>query len=217
MTCWRVLRMQKQPFGNMKNNFLLILMISMVWAGCQGQDPTLPYLGRHSSGNGDTNYYAIPDFELFNQEGKKITRQQLEGKIYVADFFFISCPTICPKMKQQLLRVYGEFSEEEDVLLVSHTIDPKRDSVGALRAYADKLDVEAGRWHFLTGDFDDIYEVAGNYMLAAQEDENEPGGFLHSGSFALIDRNGHVRGYYDGTDREAVDQLMKDMKVLLDE
>lgn len=165
----------------------------------------------------DTVYHQIPDFRFINQDSVPVTSQTVAGKIYVSDFFFTTCPTICPKMKSQMLRVYEQFKNNDQVLLVSHTIDPQHDTVAVLREYAQRLGVSSNKWHFVTGAKDSIYAQASQYMVSAMEDEAEPGGFVHSGAFILVDTNRRVRGIYDGTSPEQVDQLIKDIPLLLAE
>ncbi|MCX7742948.1 MAG: SCO family protein [Flavobacteriales bacterium] len=165
----------------------------------------------------DTVYPTIPNFSFRNQEGKLITQEDIKGKIYVADFFFTTCPTICPIMKSQMLRVYETFLNEPRLVILSHSIDPEHDSVSVLKEYADRLQVAAPRWNFLTGNKDSIYTLAEAYMASAAEDPTAPGGFIHSGAFILIDHNRFIRGYYDGTKPEEVDQLIKDIPILLRE
>jgi protein SCO1/2 len=159
----------------------------------------------------------IGDFTLINQDSTLITRATFEGKIFVTDFFFTSCPSICPIMASQMLRVYEKFEDRQDVLLLSHSIDPKRDSVDVLKSYANKLGVSSDRWHFVTGPKDRIYGLAEEYMVTAFPDESVPGGYEHSGYFILVDKNWQVRGFYDGTKAEEVDELMNDMETLLNE
>jgi protein SCO1/2 len=165
----------------------------------------------------DTVFTTVRDFSFVDQDGNTIDQSVIDGKLYVTDFFFTSCPTICPKMKQQMLRIYERFEAEDDIVLLSHSIDPKRDSVGRLKTYADKLGIDAQKWHLMTGERDSIYSMAKHYMIAAQEDRLAPGGYAHSGAFLLVDRNRQIRGIYDGTNPEEVDQLMLDLEFLLNE
>lgn len=165
----------------------------------------------------DTVFTRIRPFSFTDQDGSEVSEATVEGKIYVTDFFFTSCPTICPKMKQQMLRVYEAFADEPGLVLLSHSIDPKRDSVGRLQDFAAKLGIESSRWHLLTGEKDSIYSMARHYMIAAQEDALAPGGYAHSGAFLLVDRNRQIRGIYDGTDAAEVDKLMEDIRTLLAE
>jgi protein SCO1 len=165
----------------------------------------------------DTVYHKIADFSFTNQEGKEINNSSVEGKVYVADFFFTSCPTICPIMKTQMLRVYDKFKDQPDFLILSHTLDPTHDTPDLLKDFADKIGVEDDKtWHFLTGDQEKIFEIGQtSYMTTAMADQAEPGGFLHSGAFILVDQKGHIRGVYDGTKEDQVDRLMNDIPKLL--
>jgi protein SCO1 len=167
----------------------------------------------------DTVYHTIPDFAFVSQYGDTVTAATTQGKIYVADFFFTTCPTICPKMKTQLKRVYERFGTNSGILLLSHTIDPAHDSVAVLRTYADQLGVKEGsNWLFLTGNRDTIFDIAqGSYMVSAQADSSAPGGAVHSGAFILVDQQRRIRGVYDGTTEKGTEQLMADMERLLNE
>lgn len=165
----------------------------------------------------DSVDYAIGYFRLYDQDFNIITRESVAGKIYVADFFFTSCPGICPKMKAQLLKVYEKYKDNPKVLIISHTIDPKRDSVAALNIYAKKLQVTTDRWHFLTGNQDTLYTLAEAYLVSASEDADSPGGYAHSGNLILVDELGRLRGYYDGTTNEGAEKLLADIDKLLAE
>lgn len=192
--------------------------IGLLMAACQTEAPqrALPYLGNHDINGTDTAYHRIPDFAFLSQNNTLITNQDLAGKIYVADFFFISCPTICPKVKKQMLRIYDKYKGREDFMLLSHTIDPKRDTVERLKMYAQNLGVDDGQWLFVTGEKNKIYNIAEDYMSIAREDPDAPGGFDHSGWVLLIDKQGHIRSFADGTNPEKVDQLLQDIDWLLD-
>jgi protein SCO1/2 len=213
----------------MKNHlsgFTLVLFF-LLWelTGCvPKKELPLPILGNKefisidSSGIliTDTVYHTIPDFEFYDQDSVKITLETFRDKIYVADFFFTSCPTICPVMKTQMLRVYEEFLENEEVLFLSHTIDPDYDSVPVLKEFAERLEVSSKKWHFVTGRKEDIFRIGQNsYMVTAADDPNEPGGYLHSGHFILVDKQKRIRGLYDGTDPVQVNRLMNDLRRLL--
>jgi len=195
-----------------------IVFVFLVVLGCQ-QEKKLPFLGPKVIGKqGDTLYHKIPDFKFLNQDSLWISEKDMAGKIYVADFFFTTCPTICPKMKTQLLRIYDKFAEEDRVRILSHTIDPEYDGVRVLKEYAKKLNINSPRWNLVTGKKSDIYRLGEkSYMVTAQEDANEEGGFVHSGAFILVDKNRHVRGIYDGTKEEDVNHLIEDMTLLLKE
>jgi protein SCO1 len=215
--------------GNKINRILaaaFLLASAAMWQGCSDsatQTGELPYLGerqlvqREVEGQQvtDTAYHRIPDFAFINQDSQVVTSLTVQDKVYVTDFFFTTCPTICPKMKSQMLRIYEAFEDEPQFMLLSHTIDPVHDTVAVLRDYADRLQVSSNKWHFVTGEKDSIYSIAMKYMVTALEDEEEPGGFVHSGAFVLVDQNRHVRGIYDGTDPAQVDRLIKDIPALL--
>ncbi|MEB2786330.1 SCO family protein [Algoriphagus persicinus] len=167
----------------------------------------------------DTVYHKIADFSFTNQDGETVNNESVDGKVYVADFFFTTCPTICPIMKKEMLRVYEKFGDNPNFKILSHTIDPTHDTVEVLKDYAQKLGIEnAKTWSFLTGNAEKIYELGQtSYITTAQADQDEPGGFLHSGAFLLIDQNGHIRGVYDGTKSDQVGQLMVDIPKILGE
>lgn len=204
------------------NNVWLLVLI--VCTSCEDKKTTeLPVLGPYEIHDAvidgamklDTVYTQIKPFEFQDQDGNLVNQATVDEKVYVTDFFFTSCPTICPKMKQQMLRIYNDFENEVDLVLLSHSIDPVRDSVARLHSFAEKLGIESQRWHLVTGERDSIYGMAKHYMIAAQKDDLAPGGYAHSGAFLLVDRNRQIRGIYDGTDPESVDELMVDLKSLL--
>jgi len=203
-------------------SFIIILVV--VISSCSKKDTKLPILGRkeivsrtHDGTTvNDTIYHTIPEFSFLDQDSSVITNHTFRDKIYVADFFFTTCPTICPIMKTQMLRVYNQFYDEDRLLILSHTIDPEYDNVEVLHEFSRRLGVHSDKWHFVTGEKEDIYEIGqSSYMVTAMEDENEPGGYLHSGAFILVDKNRMIRGIYDGTDALQVDQLIKDIPKLL--
>jgi protein SCO1/2 len=163
----------------------------------------------------DTLYHHIADFSFVNQDSITVTNETFKDKIYVTDFFFTSCRTICPKMKTQMLRVYDSIQSLSDVRILSHTIDPTYDTVGLLHDFAERLGVKSDIWHFVTGNKDSIYNLAQtSYFATAMEDKTEPDGFIHSGAFLLIDKQGRIRGKYDGTVEEDVNKLIVDIKRL---
>jgi protein SCO1/2 len=195
------------------------VLLLLFFGSCLEKE-TLPILGRRTvDAQGDTLYHSVGDYQLLNQEGKQVTPGTFEDKVYVADFFFTSCPTICPTMKTQMLRVHNKFVDDADFAILSHSIDPKHDSVAVLKEYAENLGIEDdAKWHFVTGDQSEIYRLGqSDYMVTAGVDQNAPGGFIHSGAFILVDKHKHIRGVYDGTIAEDVDKLMEDIELLLEE
>ncbi len=207
-----------------KNSGLLLSVLFLL-AGCQSTD-RLPILGEREAVTKviggktvvDTVYRTIPDFRFASQYGDTITAKTFDDKIYVADFFFTTCPTICPKMKVQLKRVYAKYKGNPKVMLLSHTIDPNHDTVPVLKEFAQDLGVTGRQWLFVTGDREKIYDIGQNfYMVTAKEDSSAADGVVHSGAFVLVDKAKHIRGVYDGTTEDGVDRLMTDMDKLLAE
>ncbi|WP_395767055.1 SCO family protein [Aquirufa sp.] len=197
------------------------LVLSLLLIGCQ-EKKTLPFLGPKDThivnGKVDTLYHQIPAFRFLNQDSVWVSEKDMAGKIYIADFFFTSCPTICPKMKTQLLRIYERYAKNDGIRILSHSIDPSFDTPSVLKQYASRLQVKAPRWNMLTGDKAALYKLGEkSYMVTAQEDKNEAGGFVHSGAFILVDKNRHVRGIYDGTQETEVNHLIEDIEILLQE
>ncbi len=192
-----------------------ICSIMLALISCQQEIKPLPYIGDRTDIDGSMLEHDIRPFEFVNQLGSTIKNKDVDGKIYITDFFFISCPTICPRVKKQMLRLYSKVKNNEDVILLSHTIDPKRDTVEAMKIYADNLGIDHNKWWFLTGDKDQLLDIADDYFVAAYEDDEAPGGFDHSGKIILIDKEGRIRSFCDGTDPDSVDKMMKDIDQLI--
>ena len=166
----------------------------------------------------DSIYPTSPDFEFTNQEGITVNQKTIDGKIYIADFFFVTCPTICPRMKKNLLDVYAKYKTSPDFLILSHTIDPEHDSMAVLKDYAERLGADAKQWHFLRGDRETTYELAEHgYYSTAMADSTEPGGFVHSGGLILVDKQKRIRGIYDGTSANETKVLIQDIETLMNE
>ncbi|MEY3918215.1 MAG: hypothetical protein RLZZ132_550 [Bacteroidota bacterium] len=197
---------------------VLNFLVALLAFSCS-QEKKLPFLGpKQVNAKGDTVYHRIPSFRFLNQDSVFVSEKDVEGKVYVADFFFTTCPTICPKMKTQMLRIYERYKDRDEVRIISHSIDPDFDTPNVLKDYATRLQVKAPKWNLLTGDKAAIYQLGQkSYMVSAQEDPNEAGGFVHSGAFILVDKNRHVRGIYDGTVEAEVNHLLEDMEILLKE
>ncbi len=161
---------------------------------------------------------VVKDFSLMNQEGKTITLKDCDGHVFVANFFFAKCQGICPSMNHQLSRVYEKFKGNNQVLFLSYSVKPAEDSVLALREYARLYNADASQWWFLTGDKKMIYDLARNsYMASISEGDGGPDDFVHTQMLTLVDKNKHLRGFYDGLDSTQVNQLMTDIDVLLAE
>jgi protein SCO1/2 len=204
----------------LKDFLIFIVLIS----GCESKK--LPYYGEQEvikkvvDGKevAQTIYPVIPDFSFINEDGKVVTEKDFKNKVYVADFFFVTCPTICPVMKKNMLTVYNEYKDNPDVKILSHTIDPEHDTPEVLKKYATDLGVSGKMWQFVTGDKEKIYDIGQkHYMVSALEDSSQAGGYIHSGAFVLIDKDRHIRGMYDGTTEEGTAKLIQDLAVLLKE
>lgn len=205
--------------------FLLLPLIIILFS-CNTEEKKLPILGERAPveriKNGktviDTVYQTIPEFSFLNQDSSIITGKDFDGKIYVADFFFTSCTSICPIMHRNMLTVYKEFSGNNEVKILSHSIDSKYDTPSRLKKYASKLGISGNQWEFVRGSRDSIYTIAEkSYLTSVGEDSNAPGGFIHQGWFILVDKDKRLRGAYDGTNEEQVKQLIADMHTLLKE
>jgi protein SCO1 len=191
------------------------MLVFLVLYACGTKETTLPIFGQREVVGTDTVYHTIAPFAFVNQDSTEVTNATFQNTIYVADFFFTTCRTICPIMKTQMLRVYEATAEMPDVKILSHTIDPAYDTVALLHDFAERLGVESERWHFVTGIQDSIYKIAQtSYFATAMEDKSEPDGFIHSGAFLLIDKKQRIRGKYDGTKEEDVNRLIVDIKKL---
>ena len=169
-----------------------------------------------------------PKWELTNQDNKKISNADYSGKVYVLEFFFVSCPTICPVMNQNMLIIENQFFGNPNFGIVSITIDPENDTTEVLKKHAKELGVKSSNWNFLTGDRQYIFDISNKgFNLYAGQNAKVDGGFEHSGLFALIDKNGNIRSrkdaygnpilYYDGTEKEGVKAIQHDIAMLLNE
>ena len=159
-------------------------------------------------------YHTIADFKLVNQNGDTITQDDYKDKIYVADFFFTTCQSICPIMTDEMYRIQKKIMKDDDVMLLSHSVTPEIDSVEQLKRYAKKKGVNDAKWNLVTGDRKQIYDLARKSYAVVKDDGNEPYGMIHTENFALIDKKRQIRGLYDGTSRESVDSLLNDINKL---
>lgn len=204
----------------MRKSLQLILGLTVLVLACgkQSGNDKLPFYGNTIYEENDTIYHRVRDFKLVDQDSSWVTNETFANQVYVSDFFFTTCPTICPIMKQQMLRVYEKYETNDQVAILSHTIDPKHDDVAVLKDFASKLGIKSNKWKMVTGDSDYIYDLGEeSYMVMANEDPNAAGGFIHSGAFLLVDKERHIRGVYDGTREEEVEILLNDIDKLLSE
>ncbi|MGI4832407.1 MAG: SCO family protein [Janthinobacterium lividum] len=177
----------------------------------------LPHLGEPEVlASGDTLWAAVPTFRLHDQDNAVLRPASFAGRVYVADFFFTTCPTICPGMQRQMLRVYSRYQSDPRIAFLSHTIDPAHDSVPVLRAYAHRLGVaNARQWHFATAPHDTIFALADAYQTVAGYDQPRHGNLIHSGTLTLVDQRGRVLDTYDGLNPQAVNRLLQRLDELL--
>ncbi len=209
----------------MRTPWLTGAMLALALAGCiepVEQKSELPVLGQKEvvvtlpdgTTTIDTVIVAIDSFNLIDQDSNAVTAKTYSGKIYVVDFFFTHCPTICPVMTKNMLKIYEHYENDPEIMFLSHSIDVRNDTVPRLKEYAGKIGIHSEKWHMVTGDKKHIYDLAKQYMVSASEDSGAPGGYIHSGAFILMDGKHRIRGYYDGTLDEDVQQLIADIEVL---
>jgi protein SCO1/2 len=220
---------KKKLFKLITNRFLFLSFIA-IFSACEKQVEresrveVLPYYTEatftpHWLSPGDdtlAQLHHISPFQLINQEGDTITEKSLEGKIYVADFFFTTCPGICPKMTSNMSLLQEEFWEDDEIMLISHSVTPDYDSVPVLKNYAEAKGVSSQKWHLVTGDRQQIYNL-GRKDYFVEEDlglEKEADDFLHTENFVLIDQNRRIRGIYNGLNKVSINQLIADIKTL---
>lgn len=162
----------------------------------------------------------VQPFSFTNQDGQQVTQQSVEGKVYVAEYFFTTCPSICPMLNTNMKKIYEAYKDEPGFMILSHTVDPATDNVARLKWYADSMKVNTKQWEFLTGRKDSLYQTARNsYLLDDPQNnlQNINEQFLHTQFFALVDRSGKVRKIYDGLKKDEIEELKKDIKRLLKE
>lgn len=163
-------------------------------------------------------YHKISDFSLTNQNGETITQEDYKDKIYVADFFFTTCQTICPIMTDHMVRIQNEILDDDEVMLLSHTVTPEIDTVAQLKRYAIKKGVNDKKWNLVTGDKKQIYDLARKSYLAVKDNPFEgPYDMIHTENFMLIDKKRQIRGFYDGTKEEDIERLLNDIEILKEE
>lgn len=204
----------------------LCFAVLIVISACGGSpDRKLPILGHREAITKtvdgqtvvDTLYQQIPPFEFLNQDSVLVSHADFENGVYIANFFFTHCPSICPTMQRNLLQVYQKYAGDDRVKFLSHSIDFKYDQPSVLKAYSEKLGVTDQRWQFVTGSKEAIYGISDDYMVYTKEDDTVPGGYDHSGYFILVDKDRHIRGAYDGTNDQQVALLFEELEILLQE
>lgn len=209
--------------------FVLLLLPSLLYVYLiQGKHnfAHLPFV-TYMDEQGEMQVRKAPSFAFTDQNGETFSSEQLKGKIYVVDFFFTSCPSICPIMTANMTKIHERFAHYEDFEIISLTVDPTRDTPEALKEYAVNRKIDSPKWHFLTGEKDSLYSAAYKFLSSAMEDYSAPGGFLHTEYFALIDKEGNMRsreddngniiGVYDGTNAAHINDLIDDIKILIAE
>jgi protein SCO1/2 len=209
----------------MKLKIISIVLLAAFWACNTSKQETkkllLPVIGEKKLAGvdgKDTIYHTVQSFSFVNQYHDTVSEKTIENKIYVADFFFATCQSICPKMSSQLVHVQNAFKSDKNVLILSHTVNPSNDSVEVLNGYAQTYGAAKNKWHLLTGNKKEIYDMARySYLVNALEDDGTAEGFLHSELFILVDAQKRIRGMYDGTDSVAVLKLISDIKLLKQE
>ena len=207
----------------MRTIFSISLII--ILTSCDSEKSVLPILGQHDyetrteAGEtiSDTIHYTVPDFSFLGHRSVEINNNTIAGKVTIADFFFTTCPTICPVMSRNMKKISQEFLGKKNLTMLSFSIDAIHDSIPVLNKYASKLNVENENWHFMVCEKKKTFELAKGFMISAAEDKNAPGGLIHSGAFILLDGQQRIRAYYDGTKEEDVDKAIADIKTLLDE
>ena len=204
-------------------HYLIVLFILTIIA-CNKKQSTLPYYDTADftpkwEMPEEKTFHRIRPFHLINQENNSFTEKDIEGKICVADFFFTSCPGICPKMTNSMADVQKQFINDDDILLLSHSVTPEKDSAAVLRKYAQDKNVDFKRWKLLTGSKNEIYDLGRKYYFVEEDEGVKKSNdiFLHTENFILIDQQRHIRGIYNGLDPNSIQNLIRDIYILKDE
>lgn len=217
-----------KPYQGLKNEIMnfnikyISLLVLVIFLSCNQEKKerlvsNLPYFNSADfTPEWDTVKHKIPEFSFTNQNGDLVTNKTYEGKMYIADFFFTSCPGICPKLTKNMGKIQEAFKNDPDILLLSHTVMPWRDSVPLLKAYAIKNKVLDGKWNLVTGDKDALYNIARTGYFADEDftKTQDESSFIHSENFVLVDKKGRIRGVYNGTLGVDVERLKRHIEIL---
>lgn len=203
----------------MKNYFYILFFL--VIASCNSNEKRLPFYDtpdftpKWEMPNSKT-FHQIRPFKLINQENKTFTEKDIEGKICVTDFFFTTCAGICPKMTNSMADLQKEFMNDDNILLLSHSVTPNKDSVSVLKQYAKDKKVDFKRWKLLTGDKNEIYDLGRKYYFVEEDEGIKKNNdiFLHTENFILIDKQRHIRGIYNGLNPNSIQNLIREIKIL---
>ena len=203
----------------MKKSFIIVLLLTLCC--CKKAERKLPYYDapdftpKWEMFNAET-FHKIRPFHLINQKGKNFTEKDIEGKVCVADFFFTACPGICLKMTSSMGNLQKQFLNDDSILLLSHSVTPEKDNAAVLAQYAKDKQVDFKRWKLLTGTKKEIYDLGRNYYFVEEDEGIKQGDdvFLHTENFVLIDKDRHIRGIYNGLDKNSIQALIADIKAL---
>ncbi|MFY0252846.1 SCO family protein [Chitinophaga sp. 30R24] len=206
-----------------KKNILLIVFFVLLSAGFLGyagyviKGETGSFVGKERLPILGTPGHTVPGFSFTDQDGHTKTKADVNGKVYVAEYFFTTCTGICPKMNANMDKVYARYKDKPNFLILSHTVDPEHDSVPVLKAYAAKHGADAKNWWFLTGDKRQLYRLARQGYLVDDGTYTGEDDFVHTQWFALVDKEGQIRGLYEGTKKQDIDKLINDIDRLMEE
>jgi protein SCO1/2 len=200
------------------NKVYYFLILIFIVASCNSE--SLPYLGKTDI-DLDTNKeikHTVSSFSFINQDNISITEEYLKEKITIVDFFFTTCPTICPEMTKNMKKIQEKWTNNKSIQFLSHTVDPETDTPKKLKRFAIFFDIDTKNWNFVTGKKSELYDLGfHSYMVTTDEDDIAPGGFIHSSLFILVDENLHIRGIYDGLEDEELKKLNSDLNLLINE
>ena len=203
---------------------LIIIFSFLLFVSCSKSEIKLPYYNTADYTpiweiEDIDSFHKIRNFNLIDQKGKSFTEKDIENKISVVDFFFTSCPGICPKMTDNMEIIAKEFKKDNSVLILSHSVTPETDTALVLEEYGEKKNIDYNQWKLLTGTRDEIYNLGRKFYFIEEDlgETREDDDFLHTENFVLLDKNKHIRGIYNGLDVTAINQLIKDIKILKEE